>query len=55
MNTNWPDVFVALIFGVTLCGGLTIVAWLAEKGHPWLALLAIFVVGGLRFKTGTQP
>lgn len=50
--TNWPDVVVCLVFGITLLGGICVAAWLVVEGHPWFALLILLIVGGIRLKTG---
>lgn len=54
MNTNWPDVFAALVFGVTLVAGLAVGAYLAINDHPWIGLLVILIAGSLRLKTGAH-
>ena len=53
MNTNWPDVAISLVFGMTLVSGLAVGAWLAINDHPWFALLAMLIVASLRMKTGS--
>lgn len=53
MNTNWPDVAVAIIFGSTLISGLAIGAWLVTKDHPWFGFFVMLIVASLRMKTGS--
>ena len=54
MNTNWPDVFVALAFGATMVSGLCVGAYLVVNDHPWIGFFVILVVGTLRIKTGVH-
>jgi hypothetical protein len=54
MNTNWPDVFVALAFGATMVGGLCVGAYLVVNDHPWIGFFVILVVGTLKIKTGVH-
>jgi len=53
MNTNWPDVAVALIFGVTLISALAIGGWLVIKDHPWFGFFILLIAASLRMKTGS--
>lgn len=54
MNTNWPDVFVALVFGSTLVAALAVGAYLVVNDHPWIGLFVIVIAGSLRIKTGVH-
>lgn len=54
MNTNWPDVFVAIAFGATLVSGLAVGAYLVMNDHPWMGFFVIVIAGSLRVKTGGQ-
>lgn len=52
MNTNWPDVILAFIFGLILVSGLAIGAWLVIQDHPWFAFFVMLIVASIKFKTG---
>ena len=53
-ETNWPDVWVCVAYGVTLLGGFGIAAWLIVEDHPWFALLFALCFASLKFKTGSN-